>query len=551
MSSIHVDNTMGAVLVGSWVTCIVYGILLTQIYSYFQKYPEDRSVYKFLVILLVILETADQACISHIIYHYSILNFVNPLALLEGRTTWSLISQQMLGAMAGAIVKTSFTLRVWGFSQRNYLVTGILMLLTLVQLGVALSYTGEAFQLPSISSTVQLKTLGSAGLALGVVTDLSIALSLCYFLSRLRGGTYQQSNSIISGLMRYAINTGIFTGTVSLATLILYNIMPDNLIFVSTYFLLIYAISFMATLNTRRTGRRPIDSYVQRDIKFPTTDRDSLNWRLPTHAQDCALGQSFPDMQQQQQDFPRTSRSGYSDFFASGLRAMTSRVSSSSSRPSSVLFPSSQNSSTSPFQRMRTLSVTVPPSEQTGGRQRRSSIVDFSSRLFEKMLLIDEASSFGKMNETRRRLTRNPDSNSRGSLLPDENGETIDPFAASPDSKSFFIDLTTTPPAPQQRSRHSRRFSLTPSGTGVPFFNLPFIHRRPTSIHTLPLPSPRAESVRAESLFRSESKSSWDENPGLLPAASSIEEESEEFERNDPATMDWRQFHIEFLKDED
>lgn len=49
---ITIDNTLGAVLVGFAVSCCVYGILITQIYVYFSRYPEDRLVYKFLVSLL-------------------------------------------------------------------------------------------------------------------------------------------------------------------------------------------------------------------------------------------------------------------------------------------------------------------------------------------------------------------------------------------------------------------------------------------------------------------------------------------------------------------
>ncbi len=44
-----IDNTLGAVLVGFAVACCVYGILITQVFSYFSRYPLDRLVYKFLV----------------------------------------------------------------------------------------------------------------------------------------------------------------------------------------------------------------------------------------------------------------------------------------------------------------------------------------------------------------------------------------------------------------------------------------------------------------------------------------------------------------------
>ncbi|KAJ8093342.1 hypothetical protein PM082_020199 [Marasmius tenuissimus] len=202
------------------------------------------------------METADQSFIGHIIYHYGITNFAKPLVLLRADETWSLILQQTFGAIVGAIVKTSFALRVWRFSERNWLITGVVMICVLSQLALSLAFTIKAFQLPNIFAVVHLQTLGTVALAVGVFTDIVIAVALCFFLNRLRTG-YRQSDSLVNSLVRYAVNTGAITGAVSLTTLILYNLMPQNLVFISTYFILskFYAISFMATLNTRRVVR--------------------------------------------------------------------------------------------------------------------------------------------------------------------------------------------------------------------------------------------------------------------------------------------------------
>lgn len=48
-ASTTIDNTLGAVLVGFACACCVYGILVTQVFTYFSRYPGDRPVYKFLV----------------------------------------------------------------------------------------------------------------------------------------------------------------------------------------------------------------------------------------------------------------------------------------------------------------------------------------------------------------------------------------------------------------------------------------------------------------------------------------------------------------------
>ncbi|KAK0243790.1 hypothetical protein EDD85DRAFT_173544 [Armillaria nabsnona] len=236
--------------------CCVYGILVTQVFRYFSRYPFDRPVYKGLVLLILLLETVDQIFIGHVVYHYTISNFANVSALIRGTVTWSFILQQTVGAVVGCIVKTSFALRVWRFSERNIFITGIILLLTYGQLGLAITFTLKAFELTGVFEVVNLRVLGSTSLGVGVLTDLVTAISLCYFLNKLRTG-YHKSDSLVNSLVLYAINTGALTSAVSLSTLILYNIMPTNLVFVACFFILskLYAISFMATLNTRRIVR--------------------------------------------------------------------------------------------------------------------------------------------------------------------------------------------------------------------------------------------------------------------------------------------------------
>ncbi|KAJ3879361.1 hypothetical protein F5051DRAFT_427412 [Lentinula edodes] len=253
---VTIDNTLGALFVGFAMACCIYGILLSQIYTYLANYPLDRPVYKFIVLLILTLETVDQALIGQIYYHYGISNFSNPLTLIEGVQTWSFILQQTLGSVVGTMVKISFALRVWRFSQRNFWITGLIMVLAIGGLSLSIVFTVKSFMLPDVFSVVRLRVLGTISLGVGVLTDIVTALALCYFLNKLRTG-YRQSDSLVSSLIKYAINTGALTSVISVTTVVLYNLMPSNLIFIAVFFILskLYAISFMATLNTRRVVR--------------------------------------------------------------------------------------------------------------------------------------------------------------------------------------------------------------------------------------------------------------------------------------------------------
>ncbi|KIP06228.1 hypothetical protein PHLGIDRAFT_19513 [Phlebiopsis gigantea 11061_1 CR5-6] len=253
--SVTHDNTYGAAFIGTVVSAILFGVVCAQTYTYLNRYPLDRPFYKILVGVLWVLELVHSILVSHASYFYAITNWGNSLVLLFP-PIWSLCVQVILGAIAGAIVKICFAMRVWRFSNGNRLVTGVIIVLALAQLVVACIYATRTLQLESVVVVSRLKVVGSLSLSLGTATDIVTAFALCFFLHGLRTG-YSKDDSLVNRLTLYAVNTGILTSAVSVATMILYNLMPDNFIFMALYFVLskLYANSFLATLNTRRVLR--------------------------------------------------------------------------------------------------------------------------------------------------------------------------------------------------------------------------------------------------------------------------------------------------------
>ncbi|THH17924.1 hypothetical protein EW146_g2969 [Bondarzewia mesenterica] len=75
--------------------------------------------------------------------------------------------------------------------------------------------TAKAFSLSSFESLSSLTTLFYLNFAAGTSSDLYIALVLCYFLNKSRtGGFNSRTDSIITVLMMYTINTGLLTAFV-------------------------------------------------------------------------------------------------------------------------------------------------------------------------------------------------------------------------------------------------------------------------------------------------------------------------------------------------
>ncbi|RPD77708.1 hypothetical protein L226DRAFT_568724 [Lentinus tigrinus ALCF2SS1-7] len=251
----NTDNTFGAAFAGFAASSLCLGVLSTQAYSYFKRYPLDKRFYKWLVAGLWLLEVGDQCLIAHAVYTYLVSNW-GVVTILLAPPVWSLVLQIMVGVVTGTIVKLNYAVRVWRFSKENIPVTGLILLLTFGELGVACWYTVKSFQLDSLANIGSEKNLGTLSLALGMATDVVIAAALCWFLRGLRTG-HGKDDSVVNSLIIYAISTGGLTSVISFTTLLLYNFMPDNFIFMAFYFVLskVYANSFLAALNTRRVSR--------------------------------------------------------------------------------------------------------------------------------------------------------------------------------------------------------------------------------------------------------------------------------------------------------
>jgi len=251
-----VDSTLGAASIGFFVSSVIFGLVTSQVYTYFRRYPSDKPGYKILVAALWSLELVDQAFIGYTVYFYVVINFRNPLVLITGKVVWTLISQVVVASVVGCIVKICFAMRVWRFSNRNIYITGALLSIILTSFGFGIVYCVEGFLLANLLEADKVKTYATLALATGVAADILTAASLCFFLRRLRTG-HKNSDTLINNLTIYAINTGALTSVVSVSTVILYNIYPDAFYFMATYFVLskLYSVSFFCTLNTRKIRR--------------------------------------------------------------------------------------------------------------------------------------------------------------------------------------------------------------------------------------------------------------------------------------------------------
>ncbi|KAI8969879.1 hypothetical protein BD414DRAFT_540897 [Trametes punicea] len=252
LSQIKLGPTIGVAYLGVAISSAIYGVTCIQTFQYFRspKSITDMLFLKLIVIALWVLDSAHQAIIISILYHYLITNYANPAALLEA--VWSIGTEIIVNAAIAFAVETFFVMRIWKLS-RNTWVTSACMLFTVAHLTMNLVFPIRTFFYPGlVEAETKLKSTGSSGLGVAVLADVSISVAMVWYLRQGRTGL-RKSDDMIGRLIKLTITTGSLTTTFVIANLIAYLAAPAELYTLFFNFMLgkLYINSLLTSLNSR------------------------------------------------------------------------------------------------------------------------------------------------------------------------------------------------------------------------------------------------------------------------------------------------------------
>ncbi|KAI1783890.1 hypothetical protein LXA43DRAFT_292497 [Ganoderma leucocontextum] len=253
------DNTLGAVLVGSGVSSVLAGVFLHQIFRYFRRYPKDHWSSKATIFILCVLDLFHEALIIHLCYYYMVSNYFRPSVLVDG--VWSL---RLIIPTTGVIVIIShmfYARRVIILADNKRLVVPI-VIISMILIGLEIAFctvtTCAIFRNITFKRFAEDSSwLISTGLGISVLTDLLITGAMVVMLRRSRTG-FKRTDSILDVLMLFAINTGLLASVVNLASVITALVLPDALIYCAIYLVAskLYSNSVVAVLNSRRSRKK-------------------------------------------------------------------------------------------------------------------------------------------------------------------------------------------------------------------------------------------------------------------------------------------------------
>ncbi|PAV21571.1 hypothetical protein PNOK_0152800 [Pyrrhoderma noxium] len=256
---INLDITLGALLIGTYISTTLFGFTSLQTYSYYNTYVNDRVFLRVLVAVIWVLELIHTIFITRTYYELSVINFgsfadfIRLPFVLKFSIVWSnsiSCGVQAFFANRIRIMSGRWELAVicWSLSAVRY-VTSLTAAAEEIKISVQTEFNG------------QWKWIIIFVLAVGAVNDILIALGLGFYLSRNKSGI-SSSDRVVNKLIKFTVQSGLITSVLAIAMLICYLSMPDNFIWLAIFVCLAktYSNSFLATLNARNTLRSGLNT---------------------------------------------------------------------------------------------------------------------------------------------------------------------------------------------------------------------------------------------------------------------------------------------------
>jgi len=247
------DNLLGGTIAGLIYTSILLGAISIQVWLYFLKFPQDALWIKALVISLTVGQVLNLACVASAVWSVTIEGH-----LFLVSNPWNSSIYLFVNPISSVAVHCFFAGRIKKMTKTPWPALLVLCgsLSTLV-FGLYIGILGIRRFRGTTSS------YGDRGIIIGwclsqAVTDLIIAGMMIFLLLRIRTG-FSRTNRALSLMVTYAINSGLTTSLLAVASLILYCTYPHypHFVYQSCTVSLgaVYTVTLLANLHARERVR--------------------------------------------------------------------------------------------------------------------------------------------------------------------------------------------------------------------------------------------------------------------------------------------------------
>ncbi|KAI0326044.1 hypothetical protein GY45DRAFT_1259780 [Cubamyces sp. BRFM 1775] len=252
------DNTYGAVLLGTFFGLILYGLAVHQAYRYSRlQFGDPIWTKAYVSVMSHVLDTFHVILCMHMTYYYLVDNYFKPEILFT--RVWYVPYTVNLSTFSLIPSFSFYAHRVWLVGRRFRPIVAIAAVFFLGELDPCRSTLSIPYirsLLPNYAEFRQLTWLYSIAFGLVVVSDILLTSVLIVVLRRSRTG-FAGTDSRLDVLIAYTISTGTLTPIAPLLSFIfpLVYLNTDSMVYIALDIVVtkLYTNSVIGTLNFRKT----------------------------------------------------------------------------------------------------------------------------------------------------------------------------------------------------------------------------------------------------------------------------------------------------------
>ncbi|KAJ7057664.1 hypothetical protein C8F01DRAFT_1371779 [Mycena amicta] len=252
MAESGVALLFGPMLIGLVLNAMLYGVMVTQMLTYYRQYTQDARWMRYFILYLFILETAVVVIECGIVFQPLVLEYGTPQAVTDFPTL--LPGDALMIALVSGPIQVFTAWRIKVISD-SYILPACICFLSFASFSLGLTSGIRVLLAGKFSQFAQLTGTTTAWLITTALCDIVIAGGMTWaLLSRKTGFKYADAK--INRIVTLSIETGSVTAVVALLDLCLALGIPNKAVNFAVDFPLstLYTCSVLALLNSRESN---------------------------------------------------------------------------------------------------------------------------------------------------------------------------------------------------------------------------------------------------------------------------------------------------------
>ncbi|KAJ7576408.1 hypothetical protein C8J56DRAFT_399567 [Mycena floridula] len=245
----------GPMLIGAFLSTMLYGVSLVQIFIYYRTGKRDRLWMRLLILYLLVAETANTCFNIALVYEPLIIKFGEEVVLATSPVF--LRTDAVVTVAISTPVQLFMAWRIKVLTGSNLAAAGI-SVLSVVACGGGLATTVSVTLKPDFRQFDEFVAAPSTWLIASAVCDVAIAVLLFYALSKKKSG-FADMDDYITRIMLITVQTGTLTAVAALADAIIFISVKNSTVVFSWDLSLskLYTNTVLSSLNARNTWYNP------------------------------------------------------------------------------------------------------------------------------------------------------------------------------------------------------------------------------------------------------------------------------------------------------